>query len=115
MGRQMIQNDPRNKLAKAFMVLYSLAHDRFVDKFAMENALTEIDEFIAFLDRNGRVHSCISKITELLLPGRKIIEIHLADDSSIKEVIEVALSDFNKAVEMIGDILKRKLPDAPDW
>lgn len=106
----MIQHDPRNKLATAHMVLYSLAHDRCIDRFSMGTALKEIDDFIAFLNQNERVYSCVSKIIELLLPGRKIIDLHLADDSSIKEVIEVALGDFNKAVEMVGDILEEKLP-----
>ena len=105
----MIKHDPRNKLATAHMVLYSLAHDRCIDKFSMENALKEIDDFIDFLIRKD-VHPVVFKIIDLLKPGRKIIELHLADDSSIKEVIEIALSDFNRAVEMIGDILERKVP-----
>lgn len=106
----MIQHDPRNKLATAHMVLYSLTHDRCIDEFSMGNALKEIDDFIDFLIRKD-VHPVVFKIIDLLKPGRKIIELHLADDSSIKEVIEVALSDFNKAVEMVGDILKRKIPE----
>ena len=105
----MIRHDPRNKLATANMVLYSLAHDRCIDKFSMENALKEVDDFIDFLIRND-VHPVVFKIIDLLKPGRKIIELHLADDSSIKEVIEIALADFNKAVDMIGNILEKKLP-----
>ena len=105
----MIKHDPRNKLATAHMVLYSLAHDRCIDKFSMENALKEIDDFIDFLIRKD-VHPVVFKIIDLLKPGRKIIELHLADDSSIKEVIEIALSDFNRAVVIIGDILERKVP-----
>lgn len=105
----MIQHDPRNKLATAHMVLYSLAHDRCIDKFSMENALKEVDGFIDFLIRND-THPVVFKIIDLLKSGRKIIEIHLADDSSIKEIIEVALADFNQAVDMIGSILEKKLP-----
>lgn len=105
----MIQHDPRNKLATAHMVLYSLAHDRCIDKFSMGNALKEVDDFIDFLIRND-AHPVVFKIIDLLKPGRKIIELHLADDSSIKEIIEVALADFNKAVDMIGNILEKKLP-----
>lgn len=62
-------------------------------------------------------HPIVFKIIDLLKPGRKIIGLHLADDSSIKEIIEVALSDFNKAVAMVGNILEKKLPveDAERW
>ena len=105
----MIIHDPRNKLATAHMVLYSLAHDRCIDKFSMENALKEVDDFIDFLIRKD-VHPVVFKIIDLLKPGRKIIELHLADDCSIKEIIETALADFNKAVDMIGNILEKKLP-----
>ena len=109
----MIQYDPRNKLATAHMVLYSLAHDRCIDKFSMENALKEVDEFTDFLIRND-THPIVFKIIDLLKPGRKIIEIHLNGDSSLKEIIEVAFADFNKAIEMIGDVLIRKLPIEED-
>ncbi len=49
------------------------------------------------------------KIIDLLKPAQKIIEIHLNGDSSLKEIIEVSFADFNKAVDMIGDILGEKL------
>lgn len=106
----MIKYDPRNKLATAHMVLYSLVHDRSIDEFSMENALKEVDDFIDFLIRND-THPVVFKIVDLLKPGRKIIEIHLNGDSSLKEIIEVAFADFNKAVDMIGDVLEKKLPN----
>lgn len=111
---EMTEHDPRNKLAMAHMVLYSLAHDRVIDNFSMGNALKEIDDFIDFLIQND-AHPVVFKIIDLLKPGRKIIDLHLAGDSSIKEVIEIALNDFDKAVEMLGDILKKKLPYDPVW
>jgi hypothetical protein len=107
----MTEYDPRTKLDQAHMVLYRLAHDQFVDKISMGIALRDLDEFIALFERNERVHPCVFKMKELLLPGRKIIELHLADESSIKEIIEVALADFNKAVDMIGDVLQKKIPE----
>lgn len=105
----MIKHDPRNKLATAHMVLYSLAHDRTIDKFSMETAQKEIDNFIAFLIHND-AHPIVFKIIDLLKSGQRIIEIYLNDDSSLKEIIEVAFADFNKAVDMIGSILEKKLP-----
>ena len=111
---EQIKHDPRNKLAITHMVLYSLAHNRVIDEFSMKNALKEIDDFTDFFIHND-IHPVAYEIIDLLKSGRRIIEIHQAGDSSIKEVIEVALCDLNKAVEMIGNILKRKLPADPDW
>jgi len=101
----MVKFDPRNKLAVAHMVLFRLAHDKFVDGVSMGNALKEMDDFIAFLNRTRSAPSVADEIIELLQPGRRIIEIHLNNESSIKEMIEVALSDFDKAIGMIGEIL----------
>lgn len=109
----MIRYDPRNKLATAHMVLYSLEHDRCIDEFSMGNALKEIDDFMDFLVRND-THPVVFKIVDLLKPGRKIIEFHLNGDSSLKEIIEVAFADFNKAVDMIGDVLEKKVPTEED-
>lgn len=109
----MIKNDPRNKLATAHMVLYSLVHDRVIDKFSMGIALKEIDNFMDFLIHND-THPVVFKIIDLLKPGRKIIEIHLDDDSSLKEIVEVAFADFNTAIDMIGDVLEKKLPTEED-
>ena len=95
------------------MVLYSLAHDRAIDKFSMEIALKEIDDFIDFLIHND-THPVVFKIIDLLKPGRRIIEIYKSDDSSLKEIIEVALADFNKAVDTIGNVLEKKLPADED-
>jgi len=104
----MATYDPRNKLATAHMVLYSLVHDRVIDKFSMETGSKEIDDFIVFLIHND-THPVVFKIIDLLKPAQKIIEIHLNGDSSLKEIIEVSFADFNKAVDMIGDILGEKL------
>ena len=112
-NKSMIKNDPRNKLATAHMVLYSLVHDRVIDKFSMGIALKEIDNLMDFLIRND-THPVVFKIIDLLKPGRKIIEIHFNGDSSLREIIEVAFVDFNKAIDMIGDLLERKLPIEED-
>jgi CO dehydrogenase/acetyl-CoA synthase beta subunit len=104
----MATYDPRNKLATAHMVLYSLVHDRVIDKFSMETGSKEIDDFIAFLIRND-THPVVFKIIDLLKPAQKIIEIHLNGNSSLREIIEVAFADFNKAIDMIGDVLERRL------
>ena len=101
----MVKFDPRNKLAVAHMVLFRLAHDKFVDGVSMGNALKEMDDFIDFLNQTRGAPSVADQIVELLMPGRRIIEIHLNNESSIKEMIEVALSDFDKAIEIIGDML----------
>lgn len=104
------KHDPRNKLGMTHVVLYSLAHSRDIDKFSMENALKEIDDFTDFFIKND-FHPVAYKIIDLLKPGRRIIELYLDGESSIKEVIEIALADFNKAIEMIGGILERKIPE----
>lgn len=101
----MIKFDPRNKLEITHMVLFRLAHNKFVDKVSMGNALKETDDFIVFLNRTRGAPSVADEIVELLSPGRRIIEMHLNNEFSIREMIEVALSDFDKAMEMIGEIL----------
>lgn len=111
----MTQYDPRNKLATAHKVLYSLMHDRSINEFPMGVALNEMDDFIAFLDDRKGAHPVILQVKDLLTPGRKIIEVHLSGDFSIKEVVEFAFDEFNRAIKIIGNLLEKKLPDQYAW
>jgi hypothetical protein len=101
-----MENDPRNKLAIAHMVLYKLAHDQFIDRISMENALKEIADFIGFLTKSKSAPSISERIVELLIPGCRMIELHLNNETAMLAMIEVALWDFDKAIELIGEILK---------
>ena len=88
----MIKNDPRTKLAIAHMVLYRLAHNQFVDKVSMENGLKEIADFIGFLTKSKAAPSVSGEIVELLLPGCRMIELHLNDETAMLAMIEVVIS-----------------------
>jgi len=91
-----MENDPRNKFAIAHMVLSRLAHDQFVDKFTMGNGLKELDDFIEFLKPSRSAPNVTDEIIELLLPGRRIIELHLNNEIAMLAMIEIALWDFDK-------------------
>lgn len=104
----MTFNDPRSNLEIAHLVLYSLAHDRFVHNSTVKIAQNDLDSFIEFLDSLEHYHTIVLDLKELLYPAKRIIDIRALGESSIKELIEVALDDFNKAVEILGDLLDRK-------
>jgi hypothetical protein len=98
-------NDPRTKLAIAHMVLYRLAHNQFIDKLSMENGLKEIADFIGFLTKSKAAPAISREIVELLLPGCRMIELHLNNEIAMIAMIEIALWDFDKAMNLIGQML----------
>ena len=88
------------------MALFRLKHDLYIDKFLLGIAYREIDDFIFFLESRQDFHPVVSQMMDLLIPARKIIEIQLNDESSIKEVIEVAFCDFNEAIKLMAGFIE---------
>ena len=81
--------DPRNKLATVNDALSSLINNKFIPDLILKIALDEIDAFVHFFIEVKEPSA--QQLIELLMPGKKVIEVALKGESSIKEVVEALI------------------------